>query len=146
MCHQIECIVVSPLTSVPGLSIHESCQCLTGSICRQHMSTVTTMGNSPLSRWFASAATASYNHTSRYPIPLPTKTPPHVRNQLLQLLRDIGHDLADMTPRRLLRHSLTQARLRQLLRSFIKVVKEKEFPYGTGWDGALAACDEMIHD
>ncbi|KAJ7194417.1 hypothetical protein GGX14DRAFT_576364 [Mycena pura] len=93
-----------------------------------------------------------------HPIPLPTKTPPHIRYMLFDLLERLDHDLADLTPRRFLRHPATTSFLRQLLphddsptlldlhtslgncdhlRSYIVQVQRRMFPSGTGWDGLL---------
>lgn len=91
-----------------------------------------------------------------HPALLSTKTPTHVRNIVLNILESLDQDLADLTPRRMLRHTTVQARLRQLLpgireplitdlhvslsnrdhiRAFISIAKGSRFPMGTGWEG-----------
>ncbi|KAJ7210349.1 hypothetical protein GGX14DRAFT_363314, partial [Mycena pura] len=93
-----------------------------------------------------------------HPIPLPTKTPPRVRDVVFTLLERLDYDLADLTPRRFLRHPSTTSYLRELLphdeaptlldlhpslgnrdhiRSYIVQVQRTLFPDGTGWDGLL---------
>ena len=37
-----------------------------------------------------------------HPIPLPQKTPPTLRNDILGLLESVGKDLPDLTPRKFL--------------------------------------------
>ncbi|KZP11654.1 hypothetical protein FIBSPDRAFT_913544 [Athelia psychrophila] len=89
-----------------------------------------------------------------HPIPLPTKTPPSIRAELFAILQSLDVDLADIMPRRLLRHTLTQAYLqkrlpnvprpmladlhvslanRQHIKSYITQVQNRCFPHGTGW-------------
>ncbi|KAJ7257624.1 hypothetical protein C8J57DRAFT_1074290 [Mycena rebaudengoi] len=91
-----------------------------------------------------------------HPIPLPTKTPPGVRTEILELLKLLNHDLPDLTPRRFLRHPTTDAFLhkrlpglknptlldlhsslgnRDHIRAYILQAQESSFPKGTGWDG-----------
>lgn len=91
-----------------------------------------------------------------HPIPLPTKTPQSVRLEVLELLKSLEQDLADLTPRRFLRHSVTQVYLqkrfpgthnpcladlhillanREHLKTYITQVQNKCFPFGTGWKG-----------
>ena len=91
-----------------------------------------------------------------HPIPLPTRTPPHVRRLIFNLLDAIEQDLPDLTARRFLRHPVIKAHLREAfpqilhpalsdihislanrehLRSYIEQAKNKYFPAGTGWDG-----------
>ncbi|KAJ6453265.1 hypothetical protein DFH09DRAFT_964017 [Mycena vulgaris] len=93
-----------------------------------------------------------------HPIPLPMKTPPHVRDEIFELLKTLDHDLPDLTPRRFLRHPATDAFLRKRLpgvlsptlldlhssfgnrdhiRAYILQAQENIFPKGTGWDGLL---------
>ncbi|KAJ7117533.1 hypothetical protein C8R44DRAFT_626720 [Mycena epipterygia] len=94
-----------------------------------------------------------------HPIPLPTKTPPKVRSEILALLTDLGEDLPDITPRRLIRHPLVKAFLwnkfpnhsttptlsdwhlslanRSHIGSYIKLSKELHYPFGTGWAGVV---------
>ena len=91
-----------------------------------------------------------------HPIPLPTKTPARIRQQIIDLLDSIKHDLPDMTPRRFLRHRVLESKLQELLpthtfptlsdlhvslanrehiRSYIREAQERHFPHGTGWEG-----------
>jgi hypothetical protein len=98
--------------------------------------------------------TTSGSHS--HPIPLPTKTPPQVRAEIFDLLKSLGGDLADMTPRRFLRHTTVQAFLRNRfpriavpvlsdlhislanrshLRAYIHQARQASFPEGTGWKG-----------
>lgn len=91
-----------------------------------------------------------------HPIPLPQKTPPAIKDVVYKLLVSTGEDLADLTPRRFLRHPVVKAYLRdhltniQLpalsdlhvslanrshLRSYIERAKAEHFPQGTGWPG-----------
>ncbi|KAJ6559272.1 hypothetical protein B0H10DRAFT_2368910 [Mycena sp. CBHHK59/15] len=46
-----------------------------------------------------------------HPIPLPTKTPPKIRSEVLELLPHFQEDLPDLTPRRFLRHPIVKAYL-----------------------------------
>ncbi|KAI0052918.1 hypothetical protein FA95DRAFT_1451859, partial [Auriscalpium vulgare] len=103
-----------------------------------------------------------------HPIPLPTKTPPCIRREILTLLHSIGNDLAEITPRKLLRHTTVQAYLRQRLpnietptlsdvhvslanrdhiKSYIRQAKADAFPFGTGWNGLenLIKQEDMAH-
>ncbi|KAI0041139.1 hypothetical protein FA95DRAFT_1473123, partial [Auriscalpium vulgare] len=76
----------------------------------------------------------SGQHT--HPIPLPIKTPPLIRREIASLLYSMGNDLAEATPRKLLRHPSVQAYLRQRLpASYIRHAKAEAFPLGTGWKG-----------
>ncbi|KAF6748810.1 hypothetical protein DFP72DRAFT_819855 [Ephemerocybe angulata] len=89
-------------------------------------------------------------------IPALTKTPPHVANEMRELLNLISDDLADLTPRRLIRHPVTLAYLKQKfpksdvpllsdihpslanrdhLRIYIDPARERKFPFGTGFAG-----------
>jgi hypothetical protein len=91
-----------------------------------------------------------------HPIPLPIKTPPIIRAEVMQLLRHLDHDLPDLTPRRFLRHPIVCAYLRQSLpdilypnlsdlhpslanrqhiEAYIRQAKDEWFPHGTGWEG-----------
>ena len=54
-------------------------------------------------------------HTHPHPIPQPLKTPPLIRLQIFKLLTSLGQDLADLTPRRFLRHTTVCAYLREHL-------------------------------
>lgn len=92
-----------------------------------------------------------------HPIPLPTKTPPRIRKQLVNFLSTLAEELADLTPRRLLRHPALHSFLksevpdtssptlsdlhislanRAHLKHYITEVKQQCFPVGTGWEGA----------
>ena len=96
----------------------------------------------------------SGEHT--HPIPLPTKTPPPIRSDIFNILRNMDYDLLDMTPRRFLRHpsvlryverqcadgrnqTFTDVHIslanRDHLRSYITQVQKSLFPFGTGWQG-----------
>lgn len=91
-----------------------------------------------------------------HPIPLPTKTPPSIREDICNLLESLQHDLPDLTARRFLRHPAVYTFLRQRLpavitptlsdlhpslanrdhlRAFIMKTRESVFPAGTGWEG-----------
>ena len=91
-----------------------------------------------------------------HPIPLPIKTPPIIRDEIFDLLESLGGDLADMTPRRFLRHMTVQSFLRKRLpdvvvpvlsdlhislankshvRAYIWQARKASFPEGTGWKG-----------
>lgn len=91
-----------------------------------------------------------------HPIPIPSKTPPLIRSEILTLLRSIETDLPDLTPRRFLRHPTLKAYLyqrlpgihnpmisdihpslanRDHLRVYIDLVREEIYPKGTGWEG-----------
>ncbi|KAJ7201931.1 hypothetical protein C8J57DRAFT_1102564 [Mycena rebaudengoi] len=98
-----------------------------------------------------------------HPVPLPIKTPPKIRTEFFHtlffhLLDSLGPDLADLTPRRLLRHSLVKSFLKQKfpiipkptlgdlhisfsnrshLKAYIKQAKEFHCPFKTGWNGLL---------
>lgn len=93
-----------------------------------------------------------------HPIPLPTKTPPQIKADVIQLLKSTDGDLADLTPRRFLRHPILKAYLkekfptilnptlcelhsslanREHLRLYIKSAKVDLFPEGTGWKGVF---------
>lgn len=92
-----------------------------------------------------------------HPIPLPTKTPPLIRKTLTEFLTTLAEDVADLTPRRLLRHPALHSHLKSHLptissptlsdlhvslankahlKHYINEVKEQCFPVGTGWEGA----------
>ncbi|KZP25255.1 hypothetical protein FIBSPDRAFT_909652 [Athelia psychrophila] len=89
-----------------------------------------------------------------HPIPLPIKTPPAIRREVFDLLSTIEQDLADITPRRFLRHPVTRAYLndrlptiqnpcladlhislanRDHIKTYISQVQRNCFPFGTGW-------------
>jgi len=91
-----------------------------------------------------------------HPIPLPIKTPPIIRHEIFELLKGLGGELADLTPRRFLRHAHVRAYLwkklpdiaipvlsdlhvslanRAHLRAYIIQARESSFPKGTGWHG-----------
>ncbi|KII83539.1 hypothetical protein PLICRDRAFT_32876 [Plicaturopsis crispa FD-325 SS-3] len=50
-----------------------------------------------------------------HPIPLPAKTPPHIRAEIIGLLTSLEHDLPNMTPRNFIRHPTTKAYLKRRL-------------------------------
>jgi hypothetical protein len=100
-----------------------------------------------------------------HPIPQPLKTPPLIRLQIFKLLESLGQDLADLTPRRFLRHTSVCAYLRNTLphilhpslsdlhvslsnrehlRVYIEAARLKAFPEGTGWDG-MAHVQSLEH-
>ncbi|KAJ7284770.1 hypothetical protein C8J57DRAFT_1217153 [Mycena rebaudengoi] len=89
-----------------------------------------------------------------HPVPLPSKTPPAIRAELMNLLESLGPDLADLTPCRLMCHPLVKSFLatkfpslisptlsdwhislsnRDHLKSYIKQALEQHFPFGTDW-------------
>lgn len=93
-----------------------------------------------------------------HPIPLPTKTPRVIRDEVQQLLCTLDEDLPDLTSRRFLRHSSLKSYLvlkyptllnptladlhislanRAHLQCCIDVVKNECFPLGTGWEGKV---------
>ncbi|KAG6826455.1 hypothetical protein H0H92_015743 [Tricholoma furcatifolium] len=94
--------------------------------------------------------------THQHPIPLPQKTPPHIRSAVNRLLERLGTALADLTPRRFLRHPIVKDYLAEVLPNvpsptlsdlhvslanrehlayYIDQVKKEQYPYGTGWEG-----------
>jgi hypothetical protein len=100
-----------------------------------------------------------------HPIPLPTKTPPSIRSEIIHLLQKLDSDLPDLTARRFLRHPTTRAFLQDRLphireptlvdlhsslanrdhrRAYILQVQSTSFPFGTGWDGTLM--NHIDHD
>lgn len=91
-----------------------------------------------------------------HPIPLPQKTPPVIRRELDRLLGNLEDGLADLTPRRFLRHPILRNYLherfpeipsaslsdlhvslanRAHVKWYINQAKLKHFPKGTGWEG-----------
>lgn len=95
-----------------------------------------------------------------HPVPLPEKTPTAVKMELDTLLRKLDFDLADMTPRRFLRHSVVRSYLvtrfpllrnpmlsdlhislsnRSHLKVYLEKVKRDCFPAGTGWKGMFVS-------
>ncbi|KAJ3834076.1 hypothetical protein F5878DRAFT_697457 [Lentinula raphanica] len=93
-----------------------------------------------------------------HPIPLPEKTPRVVKTELDSLFKQLEVDLADLTPRRFLRHPILQSFLstrypmlrnpmlsdlhislsnRSHLKVYIEHAKNTHFPEGTGWKGLL---------
>ncbi|KAJ7867739.1 hypothetical protein B0H14DRAFT_3132843 [Mycena olivaceomarginata] len=93
-----------------------------------------------------------------HPIPLPRKTPRQIQDDIAQLLKSLDGDLADLTPRRFLRHPILRAYLQQKfpqiptpticdlhtslanrehLRVYINAAKVDLFPHGTGWNGVI---------
>ncbi|KAF7334423.1 hypothetical protein MVEN_02271600 [Mycena venus] len=88
----------------------------------------------------------------------PKKTPVHIRHEISTLLNSINDDLADLTPRRFLRHPVVKSYLqrqfpnvfnptlielhtslanRAHLKAYITAAKVDLFPAGTGWKGVL---------
>ncbi|KAF8152705.1 hypothetical protein K438DRAFT_2079307 [Mycena galopus ATCC 62051] len=73
-----------------------------------------------------------------HPVPLPIKTPPQVRSKIMSLLDEMADDLADLTPRRFLRHPIVKAFLiEKLPSSYIKHARGLHYPFGTDWAGVL---------
>ncbi|KAF8058004.1 hypothetical protein FPV67DRAFT_1722388 [Lyophyllum atratum] len=93
-----------------------------------------------------------------HPVPLPQKTPPVIRAEIMALLDKLGGSLADLTTRRFLRHPVVRAYLtarfpsipspllsdlhislsnREHVKVYIDQAISKNFPYGTGWEGLL---------
>lgn len=91
-----------------------------------------------------------------HPIPLPEKTPRTVKTELGKLFEQLSYDLADITPRRFLRHPIVQCYLstrfpllhnpmlsdlhislsnRSHLKVYIDSAKKTHLPQGTGWKG-----------
>lgn len=91
-----------------------------------------------------------------HPVPLPTKTPPKIRDKVMKILGTLAEDLPDMTPRRFIRHPIVRSFLatkfpllicptladwhvslsnRSHIKSYIKLAIEGNFPFGTGWNG-----------
>lgn len=91
-----------------------------------------------------------------HPIPLPQKTPARVKLELTSLFEKLDVDLADLTPRKFIRHPIVQYYLssrfpmlrnpmlsdlhislsnRSHLKVYIEQAKKVRFPRGTGWKG-----------
>lgn len=91
-----------------------------------------------------------------HPIPLPEKTPTTVKVELGKLFKKLGVDLADIMPRKFLRHPIVQSYLsarypllrnpmlsdlhislsnRSHLKVYLDTAKKTHFPEGTGWKG-----------
>lgn len=114
----------------------------------------------------------SGNHL--HPIPLPQKTPPIIRQDIMRLLESVGEDLPDLTPRKFLRHPILKEYLRQRFPNaqppptlsdlhvslanrnhidvYIESAKKTHFPAGTGWDGTFyliattLLCSNILQD
>ncbi|KAF8504011.1 hypothetical protein JB92DRAFT_2738854 [Gautieria morchelliformis] len=92
-----------------------------------------------------------------HPAPLPSTTPPLVRQEILHMLKELEHDIPGMTLHGFLHHKAVRSRLQQLLpdlhnptlvdlhvslankerlQQYIKLAKSECFPHGTGWEGA----------
>ena len=94
-----------------------------------------------------------------HPIPLPQKTPPIVRQDIMRLLESVGKDLPDLTPRRFLHRPILKEYLQNKfpnaqppptlsdihaslanhnhLGIYIESAKKIHFPVGTGWEGTF---------
>ncbi|KAF8078916.1 hypothetical protein FPV67DRAFT_1690345 [Lyophyllum atratum] len=74
-----------------------------------------------------------------HPVPLPQKTPPVIRAEIMALLDKLGGSLADLTTRRFLRHPVVRAHLTARFPSISSPLLSDlhNFPYGTGWEGLL---------
>ncbi|KAJ3756434.1 hypothetical protein EV360DRAFT_84964 [Lentinula raphanica] len=93
-----------------------------------------------------------------HPIPLPEKTPRAAKAELDQLFQRLEVDLADMSPRKFIRHPIVQSYLtsrfpllqnpmlsdvhislsnRSHLKAYLDRAKKVHFPEGTGWTGLL---------
>ncbi|KAF8315972.1 uncharacterized protein EI90DRAFT_3021720 [Cantharellus anzutake] len=102
------------------------------------------------------AITFQGSHT--HPIPLARTVPAQLRDLITSLVKGMGADLADATPRPFSRYPSVQYALKSFfpdlphptlmdlhpslgnyehLRIFTKVQKRKEFPFGTDWEGAV---------
>ncbi len=102
----------------------------------------------------------------RHPIPLPSTTPEPIKQSLRTTLMNLGQDLPDMTPHRLLRHPLFRTYLTaQLpniphpmatdlhpslanldhLDAMINTAIKSEHPEGTGWNGTLKTSSNAFH-
>ncbi|KAJ6617105.1 hypothetical protein B0H10DRAFT_1948621 [Mycena sp. CBHHK59/15] len=96
-----------------------------------------------------------------HPIPLPAKTPPAIKAEILRLLPRFQEDLPDLTPRRFLRNPIVKSYLsvkfpnilnptmsdlhtslanRSHLKAFIDQVRKGLFPSGTGWKDQYIWC------
>ncbi|KAJ7720038.1 hypothetical protein B0H16DRAFT_1793932, partial [Mycena metata] len=83
-----------------------------------------------------------------HPVPLPTKTPLHIRTTLMDLFKQLSDDLADLTPRRFIRHPILRAFLSKRFptissptladwHAYIKQARDELYPWGTGWRGVV---------
>ncbi|KAJ7161781.1 hypothetical protein C8R43DRAFT_947296 [Mycena crocata] len=93
-----------------------------------------------------------------HPVPLPLKTPPKIRDKVMDLLKQLQDDLPDITPRRFLRHPILKAFLstqypslisptladwhvslanRDHVRAYIKDALKEHYPFRTGWAGVI---------
>lgn len=93
-----------------------------------------------------------------HPIPLPEKTPRMVKAELGKLFERLEVDLADITPRKFLRHPIVRSYLsttypllrnpmlsdlhislsnRSHLKVYLDTAKKTYFPDGTGWKGVF---------
>ncbi|KAJ7693792.1 hypothetical protein B0H16DRAFT_1352014 [Mycena metata] len=86
-----------------------------------------------------------------HPIPLPSKTPPKIRAELMELLPRFQEDLPDLTPRRFLRHPILKAHLSLKFPdipnptlTYIDQMRKKLYPHGTRWKGILGLKDLQI--
>jgi hypothetical protein len=93
-----------------------------------------------------------------HPIPLPAKTPPAIKAEIMNLLPRFQEELPDLTSRRFLRNPIVKSYLaikfpdilnptlsdlhislanRSHLKAYIDHVRKAIFPYGTDWKGPL---------
>ncbi|KAJ6495977.1 hypothetical protein C8R45DRAFT_1052650 [Mycena sanguinolenta] len=93
-----------------------------------------------------------------HPVPLPTKPPPKIRTELMEILGSLAEDLPDIMPRRFICHPIVQSFLtskypllvyptladwhvslsnRSHIRAYIKQSIEEHCPFGTGWAGVV---------
>ncbi|KAJ7029938.1 hypothetical protein C8F04DRAFT_1368646 [Mycena alexandri] len=102
-----------------------------------------------------------------HPIPLPTKTPPAIKSEILDLLPRFQEDLPDLTPRRFLRNPIVKSYLalkfpvilnptlsdlhislanRSHLKAYIDQVRKSVYPHGTEWNGIFhLEIEQRIH-
>lgn len=100
-----------------------------------------------------------------HPIPLPTKTPPEIKAEILSLLPRFQEDLPDLTPRRFLRNPIVKSYLalkfpnilnptlsdlhislanRSHLKAYIDQIRKTIFPHGTDWTGSNHSTVQLL--
>ncbi|KAF9026394.1 hypothetical protein BDZ89DRAFT_1134819 [Hymenopellis radicata] len=100
----------------------------------------------------------SYSGEHTHAPPLPLTTPQRIRSEIFEIFAKMGEDLADLTPRRFLRHAITRTYIcsklpnmrhatlgdvhpslanREHLAMYICQAKARIYPQGSGWQGAL---------